>query len=105
MSMFDLVTFRQRMPDGYIAGVDGYQTKDLRFAMDMASYEVTKEGRLVRISSDAGQPLGDVDFDHLLTIQAGDHAYDLAFSNGVLQTIHCFQTDRIVPFNEIGEAT
>ena len=39
MGMFDQVTFRHRMPDGY-PGDEAYQTKDLRFNMDMASYVV-----------------------------------------------------------------
>ncbi|TES61937.1 hypothetical protein E2P84_43030 [Burkholderia cepacia] len=104
MSMFDMVTFRHCMPDGHIEGSDGYQTKDLRFGMDMASYEVTDEGRLIRTSSDLGQPLGDVCFNHTLTISAGNHSYDLTFTDGVLQTIHCFQTDRAVPFKKRSEA-
>jgi hypothetical protein len=29
--MYDHVTFRHRMPDGYVGGEDEYQTKDLRF--------------------------------------------------------------------------
>jgi hypothetical protein len=103
MGMFDLVTFRHRMPDLYLGGDEAYQTKDLRFAMDMASYEVTAKGRLVRTSSDFGQPLGDVMFNHTLTIDAPGHTYALAFSEGLLRTIHCFQTEHTVPFEATGD--
>jgi len=97
MGMFDQVTFRHRMPDGY-PGDEAYQTKDLRFNMDMASYVVDPHGRLIRTDSDFGQPLGDVRFDHTLTIAAGARVYALVFKSGVLRTIHCFQTNRTVPF-------
>jgi hypothetical protein len=96
--MYDHVTFRHRMPDGYVGGEDEYQIKDLRFEMDMASYEVTAEGKLVTTSSDFGQPVGNVFISHTLTIDAPGHTYALAFSEGLLRTIHCFQTELTVPF-------
>lgn len=98
MGMFDELKFRHVMPDGY-AG-ENYQTKDLRFGMDMANYEIDSSGRLIRTASDFGQPLGDVRFNYTLTIDATDarHMYALAFADGLLRTIHCFQTDRTVPF-------
>ncbi|MDF6465615.1 hypothetical protein NLO50_25035, partial [Escherichia coli] len=78
MGMFDNVKFRHVMPDGY-AG-ENYQTKDLRFEMDMAEYEIDSSGRLVRTASDLGQPLDDVRFDYTLTIDATEarHTYALA---------------------------
>ncbi|WP_175026263.1 hypothetical protein [Burkholderia aenigmatica] len=96
--MFDDLKFRHVMPDGY-AG-ENYQTKDLRFGMDMANYEIDSLGRLIRTASDFGQPLGDVRFNYTLTIDATDarHTYALAFTDGFLRTIHCFQTGRTVPF-------
>jgi hypothetical protein len=105
MGMYDHVTFRHRMPDGFLGGDDAYQTKDLRFEMDMASYEVTIEGKLVRTSSHFGQPIGNVIFNHTLTIDAPGHAYALAFSEGQLLTIHCFQTELMVPFKAASDGT
>ncbi|ASL48859.1 hypothetical protein bAD24_p00790 (plasmid) [Burkholderia sp. AD24] len=102
MGMFDHVTFRHRMPDGYQGGDEAFQTKDLRFAMDMASYEVTADGKLVRTSTDCEQPLGVVSFNNTLTIDAPGHTYALSFSEGVLRTIHCFQTELTVPFSATG---
>lgn len=96
MGMFDHLTFRHTMPDGYEGG--SYQTKDLRFAMDMAHYEVDSSGRLIRTDSDYGQSLGDVGYSHTLTIDAPGHTYALAFADGLLRTIRCFQTDRTVQF-------
>ncbi len=97
MGMFDHVTFRHTMPDGYYEA-DSYQTKDLRYAMDMALYEVDASGRLIRTTSDFGQPLGDVRYNHTLTIAAPGHGYALVFGYGSLREIHCFQTGRTVPF-------
>lgn len=97
MGMFDQVKFAHVMPDGFCS-TDNYHTKDLRFQMDMAAYEVDSAGRLVRTDSDYGQLLGDMRFNHTLTIAAGARVYALAFKDGVLRTIHCFQTDRTVPF-------
>ncbi len=82
------------MPDGYEGEM--YQTKDLRFAMDLAYYEVDSSGRLIRTDSDNGQPLGDVCYNHTLTIDVPGHTYALAFADGLLRTIHCSQTDRTV---------
>ncbi|SPK77199.1 conserved protein of unknown function (plasmid) [Cupriavidus taiwanensis] len=99
MGQFDNVKFRHVMPDGYAGDGEDYQTKDLRFDMDMAYYEVDSSGRLIRTASDIGQPLGDVRFHYTLTIDAPAHTYALAFADGLLRTIHCFQTDRTVPFH------
>ena len=69
MGMFDDIKFRYRMPDGY----DGndYQSKDLDCSMDQ--YEVTPDGKLVRIYSsgypdNVPLPLRDVRHDGLLNI-------------------------------------
>lgn len=98
MGMFDCVRFIHSMPDGFEGG--NYQCKDLRYGMDMASYEVTSDGRLLRTESGQGQPLGDLLYDHTIVI-TGDghsHSYSLAFKDGYLREIYCFQTDTTVPF-------
>jgi hypothetical protein len=102
MGIFDNVNFRHMMPDGY-AG-ENYQTKDLRFEMDMADYKVDSSGRLIRTESEFGQPLGDLSFCHTLTIDAPGHTYALAFCDGLLRTIYCFQTDQTVQFEAAGKA-
>lgn len=98
MGQFDNVRFRHVMPDGYAGDGEDYQTKDLRFAMDMADYEIDPSGRLLRTASAVGQPLGEVNFNYTLTIDAPGHTYALAFVEGRLRTIHCFQSDQIVQF-------
>lgn len=96
MSMYDHVKFAYRMPDG--TGGPDYQTKDLRYQMDMANYEISHTGRLIRTSSDFGQPLGDVAFDHTIAISGDAGIYELRFRAGTLHEVHCFQTGVTAPF-------
>ncbi|MBF6989290.1 hypothetical protein [Cupriavidus sp. IK-TO18] len=96
MSMYDHVKFPYLMPDG-TQGPD-YQTKDLRYQMDMADYEVTQAGRLRRTSSDYDQPLGDISYGHTIAISAGAAVYELRFRTGRLHEIHCFQSGITAPF-------
>lgn len=99
MSMYDHVKFAYRMPDG--AEGPFYQTKDLRYQMDMGYYEVSRAGRLIRTSSDFNQPLGDIGCEYTITIaaDAGAGVYELRFRAGVLQEVHCFQTGITAPFD------
>lgn len=98
MGMFDDITFRYRMPDGFDG--DDYQSKDLDCSMDR--YEVTPDGKLVRTYSsgypdDIPQPLGDVRHEGVLNIYTSVgrkwHEYDLVFKSGTLISIRCNQTD------------
>lgn len=101
MGMFDDITFRYRMPDGY----DGtnYQSKDLHCGCD--EYEISPQGRLIRKYSsgypdDTQLPLGDIEHDGFLNIYTDEdfgssrkwHEYDLFFRAGSLVTIKCHTT-------------
>ena len=97
MGMYDHVKFAYRMPDG-TEGPD-YQTKDLRYQMDMADYKVSHGGRLVRTSSEFNQPLGDIAYGHRIAICRGERVYELRFCDGRLQEVYCFQTGITAPFN------
>jgi len=96
MSQFDHVRFAFRMPDG-TEGPD-YQTKSLRYEMDMAYYEVSHAGRLIRTHSDFDQPLGDLAYEYTIVISGGVGDYELRFDGGTLREVHCFQTGVTVPF-------
>ncbi|MDL5034318.1 hypothetical protein QRD43_20620 [Pelomonas sp. APW6] len=105
MGMFDNVKFDHPMPDGFGGG--NFHCKDLRHGMDMATYEVGADGRLRRIASDEGQPLGDLNYSHHLVI-TGDghpHSYTLVFKAGTLCEIRCFQTGVAVPFVAVDGGT
>ncbi len=97
MGMYDHVRFSYRMPDG-TEGPD-YQTKSLRHQMDMAYYEVSHAGRLIRTSSDFNQPLGDINYEHTISVSGDAGVYELHFQAGSLREIYCMQTRTTAPFS------
>lgn len=90
MSMYDHFTFPYQMPDG--TREPEYQTKSLRYQMDMACYEVNACGQLIRTASEYDQPLGVIAYEHTIAISNHHGVYELRFASGTLQEIHCLQT-------------
>jgi len=46
MGMFDCLSCRRIMPDGFDGNIHSFQTKD--FSCDLANYGITDDGKLVR---------------------------------------------------------
>ena len=101
MGMFDSVTFKYQMPDGF-EGCD-FQTKDL--ASETDEYEVTAAGRLIRTFAGYHNQIGDIEYDGRVTLTSTSnshrvHGYTLVFKAGDLVLIECHQTNSTLPFEK-----
>lgn len=97
MKALDYVTFRYRMPNGH----DGHSfyTSDLECTQD--HFEVTPQGRLVRIVStdELARPLEDLNYSGWLDITSSADCFRLAFADGALLAIQLASDDDWTPFD------